>query len=223
MIWYILQKFESRDKEKINILTEYGLKYLAKQIIPFIIIYSFYAYEFLKSNLLLSAVGYIILMAYSFHFIKKTAALTDRQIDSGLQGYKRRLDILRDTLKEMELYSSERVEYILELVQEQKTKWLHSKNFLKPFTIIMSTTILPMILIALKSIFEHINTVNEIVFYLGLIVSLILLFISIIYMIHPFLTDFFDKEYFSFDRLQSMLHDIYLIDFVEQKGMGGQT
>ncbi|HBV98058.1 MAG: hypothetical protein JL50_00870 [Peptococcaceae bacterium BICA1-7] len=215
MIWYLLKDFKYREKEKMNFITLLGIKFWVRHIAVFVLICSLNILAVHKTNFVMSAVGYIILITYAIYFVKNTELVMEIKFGNALGRYKKRLSVLRNVLKDMDLYSDSKIHYIIELVDKQKNQLQYSKNIFKPFTIVMSTILIPLILGTLNWIYKYMKNIDEIVFYTGLIIALILALLSIAYMVKPIIADFIDKEYYSFNSLQSMLHDIYLMDFVE--------
>lgn len=215
MIWYLLR--EVKKEEKGSTLNSFKRVLLIKYMFIFIPISLFNGYAIYKNNAMITFIVLVIFGISTYVFIYNHKKSLEKTFGSDYERYKKRIDIIRDVLIKMELYSAEKVKYIIDLNNERKKNWKFSESISKPFATILTTVLIPTITLLLKWIFDHANITNDVIKYAGIVVTIILLLLGLVYLFKPILENYLDKEYLEFESLQNMLEDIFLIDFLDGK------
>jgi len=217
MIWYLLVEFKKEEKEKSIVLNRFKLAFWIKYIVILIPISLFDLYAIYINNAMLTFVGLVIFGITTYAIISNDNKSLEKKFGSGFERYKKRIEVIRAVLIKMDLYSEAKVKYLIDLNNERKKGWKFSTNIFRPFATISTALLIPTITLLLKWIFDHTNITNDAIKYVGAVVTIILLLLSLVYAFKPILEGFLDKEYLEFESLQNMLQDIYLIDFVDKK------
>lgn len=217
MIWYVLAEYKKREKEKEIHFRELGVEFWSKFLLVFIPISIVNLYAIIVNNFIISSIGIIVFLVAAYFGSKSVDKKLDKKFGSGLERYKKQLDILRDVLKELELYSKAKIEYLIAQNGSKKEQWKFSTKVFKPFAAVTTTFLIPVISIILSSIFNNTELTDSVLMFIIIVIAIILTLLCIGYMLMPFVISLVDKEYLGFNSLQSLLEDIYLLDFIEAK------
>ncbi len=216
MIWYILTKYQKAEKDNMNSFKGTKLKpiVLITYMLFFVILAALNFYAIVKNSFIYSSIAGFSQMIAGFIFIHIINKKTSDEIDNDLKIYYLKLGLLRDILRELKLYSGKKNKQMIEMISDQKEQWRFSVGVKKVLSVVTTSFLIPIVTLIYKWLFDNVKPIDQIIIYIGLTITTILVILGIAFMIVPFFINKIDKEYKEFNRLQSMLEDINLIDFV---------
>ena len=213
MVFYLLREFKVREKSISIEFKKVGIHFWIMLCIYFLIVCLFSLVTIYTDNVLTGFIAFFFALVGGYFFMKYIEKNIRNKSGKEIDRYKKRLSIIRELLKEFNLYSEKQVKYLLDLNNKQMNDWNFSSKIFKPIAIVISTTVVPTLMIAIKWIYDHAKTSYDVITYSGLILLSILIILGIVFMIKPFVESILDKDFSDFRSLQGLLEDIYLVDF----------
>lgn len=210
MLWYLLYEMKKIEKVGNNILL--WIKTILI-FLPFIIGLGYAVYN---NNVVLAYLVDMVLFAFIYAYFKRKDKKYSENTKSDYEKYKIKLDKFRKILEAYELNSGKQVKKLLELSNEQKTKWKLSGELSKPFSYVIVSVIAPTLILILKWLFDHSSLSNEVIQYSIIVIFSIIILIGFGFMVKPLIISIIDKESHNFGKLSDYLQDIYLLDYARE-------
>ena len=101
----------------------------------------------------------------------------------------------------LKFYSGKKNKQLIELINDQKEQWRFSIRIKKVLSVVTTSLLVPIVTLIYKWLFDNVKPIDQIIIYVGLIITTILVILGISFMIVPLFINKIDKEYKEFNRL----------------------
>ena len=126
--------------------------------------------------------------------------------------YDKNIITLRNILENRKVYSSAQIDHLINQINDELPELKVSENILKPYYTISTVLLIPTLTILTKWLLD--KQTNGVITVI-MITALLVMVFSLFYMLKPLLEQVLDATFWRMKKLQIMLQDIKLIDFLK--------